>query len=130
MILNCDHCNKEFDHAKRRWSYHLEKELVSSLAFLNHIRELPCLITGHPAEACHLRHIGMGGNKRKEHKEHFSAVPLRHDLHMEYHAVGPTKFEENHNINLWYYNALILREWLWSLENEIPPKDMRKEPHE
>ena len=101
--------------------------MPSSLAYLEYVREQPCLITGDPAEASHLKHVGMGGNKRKENKDHFSAVPMRHDLHMEYHSIGPTEFMETHNIDLWYYNALMLRTWLWSLDESIPEKDIRRE---
>ena len=102
-----------------------------SLEYLDHIRSWKyCSVCGKNKieQAYHLIHVGMGGKKIKSHVEHFTAIPMCFECHIvDFHNMTGDEFREAHeNVDLWRLAHRILREWLWSLENEIPPKDMRR----
>lgn len=77
------------------------------------IRNQPCLITGMPMgnDAHHLQ-------KKSQIRNDFTAVPLRHDVHMEFHSIEWTNFEAKYAIDL--KDALIaqLIERIMVLENK------------
>ena len=53
-----------------------------------------CLICRKEAEPHHLDAIGMGRNRKKELKEHFTAIPLCRVHHGEYHQYARSWFEK------------------------------------
>lgn len=112
------------------WISDLFKEsLMSTLDFLDYVRRQTCLVHGSPAEPHHLKSVGQGGNRKREMIEHFTAIPVCRDCHMELEHPPPRdfpkrgdkwwrndrlrSFEEKHNINLWRENSRLLARWIW-----------------
>ncbi len=81
--------------------------------YLAWIRTLPCVMTGtHPVDPAHLITVGSGGSD-------FTAIPLRHDLHMEQHACGFFTFMEKRRIDLWPFAISFVDMWV-SMGNSGP----------
>lgn len=79
---------------------------------MNYIRqqEVCCLCYNKkPIEPHHICFIGMGRDRKKELREHYSAVPVCRECHIEYHHLGEKAYANKHNINpyelAWYYLA-------------------------
>jgi hypothetical protein len=71
-----------------------KKPVMLSEAYLKWIRTQPCIITG--VEACDAHHVIF----KSQAENDYSAVPLRHDLHMKLHShkQGVEGFEEEYGI--------------------------------
>ena len=85
---------------------------MKSTDYVAYVRTLPCVICQNDAEASHLRHVGMGGDRKKENWRHFTTVPMCRLHHDEY---GSSKFgfyEEVYDINLYKVALKILAQWL------------------
>lgn len=78
------------------------------------IHECPCPIKGTiPVDMHHV--IGLRGMGEKA--SDFGAVPLDHELHMEYHNIGHETFEKKYNVNFLelaynYFHRYITGQWL------------------
>ena len=75
--------------------------MITPLDYLDYIRSLPCLICGKPGEPHHLEAVGMGRNRNRELKEHYTTIPLCRNHHIEIETVGLKAFETKYNVNLW-----------------------------
>lgn len=47
----------------------------------------------------HLFSVGMGRNRKKALWEHYTVVPLKHDVHMDLHSLGDEKFLAKHGVS-------------------------------
>ena len=83
-----------------------------SLEYLDFVRTQPCICTMQPAEACHLKHIGRGIDKSKPNPRHFTAVPMTHEAHMDWHTMTKAEFEQEYNVNVWQENVRLLIRFL------------------
>ena len=56
---------------------------MASLAYISHCREthIFCVCGALTTEFMHLKHVGMGGNRTKEHWEHFTGGMACNDCH-------------------------------------------------
>lgn len=59
-------------------------------AYLNHVRTLPCIVSGHKGDDVDPAHLGVLGRGMKQHDYH--VLPLTHRLHMEAHGTGEVEF--------------------------------------
>lgn len=81
------------------------------LAWLHHF---PCPINGTlPVDAHHASGTRGGGQKASD----YGAIPLDHELHMEYHNIGRESFEKKYNVDmeeltLNYLHRYITGQWL------------------
>ena len=90
-------------------------ELFNSLNYIKYIKELDCLICFRkPADPDHLEAIGMGGNRKKPSKKHYSCIPLCRIHHTERHSLGTKRFEDKYKINVWKEAFRILRRYFIS----------------
>ena len=83
-------------------------------AYLNWLHNFPCPIKGTiPVDAHHSEGLRGMGQKASD----FGAIPLSHDLHMEYHRIGHEGFEKKYNISMMeltlnYLHRYITGQWL------------------
>jgi len=89
----------------------------------DYVHRLPCCVSGgHPTEAAHLAHAGMGGTDSDRHTDNI--VPLVRDLHHELDRVlGRREFERRHRIDL----AGIARVVTEGFKNNWPPEEIRRQ---
>ena len=81
-----------------------------SLKYLDYILGCTCLVCfASSPDPDHLEAIGMGGNRKKPSKKHYSAVPLCRLHHTERHALGIPGFEDKYKINVWKEAFKLLR---------------------
>ena len=88
---------------------------MDSLAYLEYVKTLGCVIYGckNESTAHHRKALGMGSKQRhKEDKRHFYTIPMCSQHHGEIHAYGEEKFMENLPINLDKENLRNLINWL------------------
>lgn len=84
-----------------------------SLEYLDFVRTQLCVCTmREPAEASHLRHIGKGIDKSKPSPRHFTAVPMIHEVHMDWHSMTRAEFEDKYDVNVWKENVRLLIRFL------------------
>ena len=79
---------------------------MTPLEYLEIIQKLPCLVSGRASEPHHLDPIGMGRNRKKQLREHYTAIPLNQEYHLgiypeSIHALGVIRFNAKHNIDVW-----------------------------
>ena len=90
-----------------------------SLEFIEFIRNqrfcCVCLKKGE-VEPHHLKAVGMGMNRKKPMKEHFSAVPVCRFCHIDYHQIGMKEFEKKHKQNMYYTNHVYLVKFIEEYE--------------
>lgn len=67
-----------------------------SKAYLDFIRNLPCLVCG--SSPCDPHHTTRGGTGLKG--SDFDAISLCHKHHVEVHSIGVRTFEERHAIGI------------------------------
>lgn len=85
-----------------------------SLCYVAHVRTLPCIICGKPAESHHLQAVGMGRDRKRDLVCHYTVIPLCRDHHIEVETKGTARFTEKYNINLWREGLMTLALFLWS----------------
>jgi len=90
--------------------------MALSLDYLESRKLEQCLICPCLGDRHHLKTLGMGRNRDKSMKEHFTVVNLCREHHSELHQIGEKKFSEKYNINLWKYALLNLANWLFANE--------------
>ena len=75
---------------------------MNSLLYLDYIRQQKhcslCYKKG-PVEPHHIDMIGMGRNRNKPLREHYSAIPVCRPCHREYHDRGEKMYCIKHQIN-------------------------------
>ena len=92
---------------------------IDTKKYLDYIRQQPhcclCYNKG-KVEPHHINMIGMRRDRKKNLREHYSAVPVCRPCHQEYHQLGEKAYSKKHNINpyelAWFY-----------LANYLPHKD-------
>lgn len=52
-------------------------------------------------EPHHLKAIGMGNNRKNEMPEHFTAIPVCRECHIEYHTKGQKYQSNKWKLNHW-----------------------------
>lgn len=64
-------------------------------AYTEFVKTLPCVVTGNPEgnDPMHVHSEGAGGSD-------YSQIPVRHNLHVESHAIGLETFAEKYNLDL------------------------------
>ena len=83
-----------------------------SLEYIKYIKEQRCLICFVDyVDPDHLKAIGMGGNRKKPNKRHYTCVPLCRKHHRERHDIGNFQFEHKHSINLFKEAFYLLRKY-------------------
>ena len=85
-----------------------------------------CLICRKEAEPHHLDAIGMGRNRKKELKEHYTAIPLCRVHHGEYHQYARSWFEKKYNIILWKECFKLFRHYVLGEDIKIEPRTDRQ----
>ncbi len=80
------------------------------LEYLDWIRGQTCLVCNKEGVPHHTKAIGMGRNRNKPLKEHYSAIPLCVEHHTEIHTMGRRMFELKYNIDI-DEHINILRDW-------------------
>ena len=97
------------------------KLLAIPLKYLDFIRKqrycIVCLKTT-PIEPHHLKAVGMGGNRKKEIEQHYTAIPVCRKCHREYHDKGEKYQAEKYNMNHWKECVKILQKYLINLYEE------------
>ena len=68
---------------------------------LEKVRKMHCLVCGLQGEPHHLKAIGMGRNRKREMLEHYTAIPLCHNHHIEIETIGVERFNSLHRIDVW-----------------------------
>jgi len=89
----------------------------NSLKYLDFVREQYCCVCGSPGEPHHLKAVGLGRNRKKPMKEHYTVIPVCRIHHSEYHSMGYTDWAKKHQINPWRVANLLLAEWIF--ENQM-----------
>lgn len=71
-------------------------------AYIEWIRSLNCCITGSrgPSDPHHIPKLGESGMGTKTDDRR--AIPLRHDVHVEYHNLGRLSFAAKYNLDYEY----------------------------
>ena len=90
---------------------------INTKDYLDYIRQQPhccfCYTKG-LVEPHHIKTIGMGRNRKKPLREHWSAVPVCRPCHTEYHKIGEETYQARHHINayeiVYYYVSKYLNE--------------------
>lgn len=93
--------------------------------YLDHVRKLPCLISGKAADPHHLKAVGAGRKRSTSKLEDYMIIPLFRQYHTEVEQIGLAKFEEKYKINLYECALLILTKWIFhkhKLQEEINGK--------
>ncbi len=91
---------------------------MTSLEWLQKLRDMGCCVCGQDAVAHHMKAIGMGRNrKRLELAEHWMTVPLCTTHHNDYHQYGHTIFKSKHGVDLWKVLAQMLAKSICELMN-------------
>lgn len=94
--------------------------MVDPLEYVEYIRSQPCVICAKPgAYPHHIKRIGMGRDRKKRLKEHFSAIPLCNLHHSELHDKGDDKFFYVYGIELWQKAHELLVEYLVRRPGEL-----------
>ena len=75
--------------------------LINGLEHLEKVRKMHCLVCGLQGEPHHLKAIGMGRNRKREMLEHYTAIPLCRDHHIEIESIGVERFNSLHRIDVW-----------------------------
>tara|TARA_B110000196_G_scaffold310468_1_gene313276 strand:- start:18 stop:320 length:303 start_codon:yes stop_codon:yes gene_type:complete len=90
-----------------------------STDYINHIREqsfcCACMKTTTALDPHHIDTIGMGGNRKKESKKHFSCIPLCRKCHREYHDKGKTQFQKDKDINVYELIHYYFSNFIWTI---------------
>lgn len=90
--MNQHELNKYFSQDLLPFGKLSKSPVFESERYLQWVRSRPCIITKqYGVDAHHTLRKSQGKND-------LSAVPLRHDLHMEFHASDPVEFEEKYGI--------------------------------
>jgi len=85
---------------------------MSEVEYLDFVRDLPCVICGDTqVSPHHLIRIGMGRDRNKSLKAHYSAIPLCSNHHRNLHDIGEITFSDKHSINLWKRAHAVLLEF-------------------
>ncbi len=88
--------------------------------YKDHVRTLPCLISGRGGvDPHHLKAVGMGRKRALPKWEDYTLVPLEHRYHAELEQIGVTKFEEKYYINLYKEALIILSRWIFNEKMDI-----------
>tara|TARA_R110002012_G_scaffold36532_9_gene103067 strand:- start:2260 stop:2544 length:285 start_codon:yes stop_codon:yes gene_type:complete len=90
---------------------------ISTKDYLDYIRQQPhccfCYTKG-IVEPHHIKYIGMGRDRKKSLREHWSAVPVCRPCHSEYHSLGEKVYSTKHQINsyeiVYHYLSKYLQE--------------------
>lgn len=77
--------------------------IKDSLKYVEWIRKQPPILPGHGVvEACHLKHVGQGGNRKRPNWRHFTCLPMYTGNHIELDRQLKVKgFNEKYNLDLW-----------------------------
>ena len=85
------------------------------LKYLDFIRKqkycIVCLKTT-PIEPHHLQAVGMGGNRKKQIQQHYTAIPVCRKCHREYHDKGEKYQAEKYRMNHWKESVKFLQKYL------------------
>ena len=52
-----------------------------------------------PIEPHHIDQIGMGRDRKKPLREHYTAIPVCRQCHTEYHDLGKNRYCSKHQVN-------------------------------
>ncbi len=52
-------------------------------------------------ETAHIKHIGMGGNRKKPNPRHFTALRWHYTVHRNHHRMTSEEFFREYGINVW-----------------------------
>lgn len=77
-------------------------------AYLNHVRTLPCIISGHRGEdvdPAHIRRLGGGGLSVKPPDN--CVLPLKNELHRLQHNIGEKRFWREQITDALLFEALL-----------------------
>lgn len=88
---------KEIKARKDRSSKVAKKNIYKDNAYVTHIKDISCLICGRNSDPHHVIARGWREVKRND----YTCIPLCRIHHSEIETVGPSKFEEQYNINIW-----------------------------
>ena len=80
---------------------------MNSLDYLEYIKTKPCLVCSKKAEPHHLLNIGMGRDRKKPLREHYTAIPLCRADHIEIHSIGIKRFSVNLDVWKEAFNLLL-----------------------
>ena len=72
--------------------------------FLAFVRTYTCLVCRSEQSDAHHLVTGGVGTKGPD----FFTVPLCRTCHALLHQIGPNRFQENHDVNLWHINAFLV----------------------
>ena len=86
---------------------------IDTVEYLDHVRSLPCLISGKAADPHHLKAVGAGRKRSTEKLEDYMIVPLFRQYHSELEQIGMKKFEEKYKLNLYECALSILVKWIF-----------------
>jgi len=75
--------------------------LITGKEHLEKVRKMRCLVCGRQGEPHHLKAIGMGRKRKREMPEHYTAIPLCHNHHIEIETIGVERFNSLHRIDVW-----------------------------
>jgi len=69
-------------------------------------------------EPHHLKAIGMGNNRKNEMPEHFTAIPVCRECHIEYHTKGQKYQAEKWNLNHWKESTKYIIKFIYEITKE------------
>ena len=75
--------------------------LITGKEHLEKVRKMRCLVCGRQGEPHHLKKIGIGRNRKREMLEHYTAIPLCREHHIEVESNGVERFNSLHRIDVW-----------------------------
>ena len=84
---------------------------MNSLDYLK-AQKKDCCLCGRSGELHHLDNIGMGRDRKKPLKEHYSVIGLCRLHHTEIHTIGVRNFEDRYGVNLWREAHSRLIDWV------------------
>ena len=95
--------------------------MISVEDYKNHVRSLPCVVNrkdcGRAVDPHHLRHVGLGRNRKVARWEDYTQIPLCRRCHSEQDNIGWLTFEDKYNINFYLEAIKILAKWLFNKES-------------
>jgi len=68
-----------------------------------------------PIDPHHVNQLGMGRDRKKQLKEHYSVIPLCRACHQEYHHLGKKRFEKKHKIDVFEQAHYFLSEHIYEI---------------
>ena len=97
IIVRVAKDKKEMKRKKDRGTKEGKKNMYKDKAYVAHIKGISCLMFGRNSDPHHVTARGWREVKRND----YTCIPLCRVHHAEIETIGPSKFEEEHNINIW-----------------------------